>query len=137
MDRLNQINTNLYKFYAMNLKNDLKLIEKEEIFKRFLTDSPYKLGTYEIDIKLGLLVHKGESVRVTLKEACLLAYFASHINVIITISELMDNVWGENSADKVRSMNVYICKIRKLISNDPKLILINVTSVGYRLLVLE
>lgn len=120
----------------MKIENEkLRMNFMSEKIKSLMSVPSYKLGTYKIDVDNRLLIHKGTQVKLTQKEAYLLVYFAAHPNVLLKRKEILCNIWEDDSVSKARSMDVYICKIKKMIDKDPKLFIINISGVGYRLVI--
>ena len=120
----------------MKIENEkLRMNSMSEKIKSLMSVTSYKLGSYKIDVENRLLMRKGTQVKLTQKEAYLLIYLAAHPNVLLKRKDILNDIWKDDSYSKARSMDVYICKIKKLISEDPKLIIINISGVGYRLII--
>jgi DNA-binding response OmpR family regulator len=45
------------------------------------------------------------------------------------------DLWGDDNFFNGRSLDVFISKLRKLLSKDPRINILNVRSVGYRLII--
>jgi DNA-binding response OmpR family regulator len=79
--------------------------------------------------------HKGdELLRLTLKELDLLMFFASNPRQVFSRDQLMDRVWGYQSALDTGTVTVHIRRLRKKIEDDasrPRH-LETVFGVGYR-----
>ena len=118
-----------------------ELILKIEIFLRRNKVSQsgvaetYKLGDYLFEKQHYRLVHEpsGEERKLTQREAELLEEFARKQNKIVDRSEILIKLWGEDDYFKSRSLDVFISRIRKYLSKDPKLELENIHGVGFRL----
>jgi two-component system KDP operon response regulator KdpE len=97
---------------------------------------PLKLGDVEINFESRRVhVGGGRSVGLTPTEFDLLQYLASHSNRTIPFQELLREVWGQGRTGGVRSLRVYVCRLRKKIqpsSAAPDFIVTD-PSVGYRL----
>jgi DNA-binding response OmpR family regulator len=64
-------------------------------------------------------VHKGgEAVGLTLKEFDLLVFFASNPRQVFSRDQLMDRVWGYQSALDTGTVTVHIRRLRKKIEDD-------------------
>jgi DNA-binding response OmpR family regulator len=64
-------------------------------------------------------VHKGgEAVVLTLKEFDLLVFFASNPRQVFSRDQLMDRVWGYQSALDTGTVTVHIRRLRKKIEDD-------------------
>ena len=47
----------------------------------------------------------------------------------------LTTIWKDDNYYNSRSMDVYICKLRKLLSKDPNITIINIHGKGYRIIV--
>ena len=116
----------------MKIENE-KLNGIDESLKLFLSVPFYKIGSYAFDIDTRLLIRKAESIKLAQKEIYLLVCLAANVNTIVLRSELLRMIWGEATIQNSRSLDVYICKLRKLLSNDLKVKIICYNRTGYRL----
>ncbi len=79
--------------------------------------------------------HKGgELLKLTLKELDLLMFFASNPRQVFSRDQLMDRVWGYQSALDTGTVTVHIRRLRKKIEDDASrpVHLETVFGVGYR-----
>lgn len=79
------------------------------------------------------LQSEGEKLSLTQKEAQLLHIFAVSPNQVISRERLQADVWESEGVIVGRSLDVYISKLRKKLSKDPRVKLANVHGQGYRL----
>jgi len=115
------------------------LMRIEAILRRTgrLTESKqtiYQIGKYTFDsvrqtLKIGDKIRK-----LTTKENELLKLLASNMNEIVERNYALKLVWGDDSFFNARSMDVYITKLRKYLGDDPSVKIINVASVGFKLI---
>jgi len=105
--------------------------ELEEILKV----ENYQIGSYNLNTSTHLLTRGNSIVRLTNKEMNLLALLATNQNKIINRSHLLFTIWGDDSYLNGRSMDVYLCKIRKLLKDDNTINLVNIPDRGYNLMV--
>lgn len=96
----------------------------------------YKIGKYIFEVHRKRLTLDGQSCYLTTKEAGLLAIIAENANTLIKRDLILDKIWvnDNDSHRKARSMDVYICKLRKLLIDDPNLYLVNHHGVGYQII---
>ena len=66
-------------------------------------------------------------------EADLLKILATHAGQVIEREIIANLVWGDDSYFVGRSMDVFITKLRKHLSEDPRIAIVNVHGVGFRL----
>ncbi|HHS95611.1 MAG TPA: winged helix family transcriptional regulator, partial [Phaeodactylibacter sp.] len=69
------------------------------------------------------------------KEAQLLRLFALNINDILPRSEALTKIWQDDNYFTARSMDVFVTKLRKYLSLDADIEIINIHGNGFRLLV--
>lgn len=70
---------------------------------------------------------------LTHKESELLQILALNIGSVIRREEMLLTVWGNDHFYSSRSLDVFISRLRKLVSPDPAIRIENVHNVGYRL----
>jgi len=76
-------------------------------------------------------------INLTKKEADLLKILAAHMGQVIEREIIANMVWGDDSYFVGRSMDVFITKLRKHLSDDSRIAITNVHGVGFRLEVNE
>lgn len=111
------------------------LNEEAELLKIFLKVSSYKIGSYNLDVTSRILAGNGESKKLTTKEFLLLVIFAANANAFVDRKLALRMVWKDDSYYNSRSMDVYICKLRKLLSKDENVHIVNYHGKGYKLIV--
>jgi len=94
-------------------------------------------GTFTFDYPNRLLCTPGDSVPLTKKEADVLRMLASNVNNVVKREKVLTDVWGENDYFMGRSMDVYIARLRKKLSEDKNVSIVNVHRMGFKLEVLE
>lgn len=111
----------------INLKNNSKSRIKNAV---------YKIGKYTFEPKnFALYVDASDKKTITARESQILELLLQHKGEIVKREEILDTYW--NKQDTVfasRSLDVFITKLRKYLSNDPAISIKNVKQVG---LVLE
>jgi DNA-binding response OmpR family regulator len=78
------------------------------------------LGSLEIDSSSMMVRVGGNIVPTTTREFRLLHYFARHVGRVFTREQLLDAVWTESSFVTLRSIDVYVRRIREKIEADPQ-----------------
>jgi DNA-binding response OmpR family regulator len=69
--------------------------------------------------------------KLTLKEAQLLKYFIINKNKILAREDILTEIWGEDDYFLGRSMDVFISRIRKYISDDKNIDIRTVRGTGF------
>lgn len=95
----------------------------------------FKLGQYHFDYQNFLLVHsEGEERRLTEREGKLLHYLCQQGQAVIRREDLLQAVWGKTDYFTGRSMDVFISKLRKYMSADPRIKIQVVHGIGFEFL---
>lgn len=72
-------------------------------------------------------------IPLTIKECELLQLFSEQPNTVVKREFLIKTVWEDQGVFVGRRLDTYISKLRKKLSLDPNISLVNVHGVGYRL----
>lgn len=96
-------------------------------------DNIFNIGGYIFDYNRQTLIYRRKEQKLTSKEAGLLRLLCLHANDVLERSEALRVIWNDDSYFNARSMDVYIAKLRKYLRDDPNVELINVHSVGFKL----
>lgn len=97
------------------------------------TDNIYKIGNYTFDYNRQTLISRYKEQKLTSKEAGLLKLLCIHANEVLDRSTALTVIWNDDSYFNARSMDVYIVKLRKYLKEDPRVELLNVHGVGFKL----
>ncbi|MFM2290462.1 MAG: hypothetical protein RIS29_275 [Bacteroidota bacterium] len=115
-------------------KDKISLSEEEENLKSLLKVSSYRVGSFTVDVPTRMLIRNGIGQKLTTKESLLLILFAAHPNVFMDRKTALRMIWKDDNYYNSRSMDVYICKIRKLLSEDENVHIVNIHGKGYKLI---
>jgi len=91
----------------------------------------FKIGRYIFDPINQQLKIQTEIISLTAKETELLKLLSLHKNSLLTHSEALTKIWGEEDYFTKRSMDVFITKLRKYLSEDPNVKIENVHGKGF------
>lgn len=95
--------------------------------------SQYEIGDYILNMENFELSFKGQPIKLTGKEFDLLALLAKNKNQLCTHKEILTTVWDKNDYFNKKSLNVFISHLRKHLSQDHKLSIVNVSRRGFML----
>lgn len=100
----------------------------------------FEFGQFHFTFPLRILTHtdaKGEKStdKLSPKEAQLLRLFAINKNDILSRSEALTKIWGEDNYFTARSMDVFVTKLRKYLKPDEQIEIVNIHGNGFQLLV--
>ena len=93
-----------------------------------------KVGEFIFDYDKQVLKLGDNEQRLTTKEANLLLMFCENRYDVLDRNYALNKVWGDDNYYNSRSMDVYIAKLRKYLSLDPEVELVNVHGKGFKLL---
>ncbi|NRR90281.1 response regulator transcription factor [Winogradskyella undariae] len=92
------------------------------------------LGAFTFDFPKQQLKFKSEApVQLTHREAHLLFHLVKNKNQVLDRSLILNKLWGTDDFFSARSMDVFISKLRKKLSKDESIQIINVRGFGYKL----
>lgn len=95
----------------------------------------FTLGDYIFDYQRHLLSGNDSDQKLTSKEAELLKLLCESKNEVLDRRYALTKIWFDDSYFNARSMDVYIAKLRKYLRDDPRIELLNVHGIGFRLIV--
>jgi two-component system OmpR family response regulator len=101
------------------------------------TKDIYEIGKFMFNSKLRTLAFEGNEVKLSPKEAQLLEMLAINPNALISREMALKKIWGSDDYFTARSMDVYVTKLRKYLSEDPNLNIKNIHGAGFQLIVKE
>ena len=96
-------------------------------------DEIFKIGKFEFDSSNLLLTSDEGERKLTRKESGLLKLLCLNKNSLLPREEALEKIWGENDYFIGRSMDVFITKLRKYLSTDPRVKITNVHGIGFKL----
>ena len=97
----------------------------------------YNIGCFDFDYRLRYLKYKDNIKKQSLspKESELLKMLVTQHGEILSKSVALNTIWGDANYFTSRSMDVYIAKLRKVLSRDKRIKIITHHGAGYRLVV--
>lgn len=100
-------------------------------------DQQTEIGQFLFHPQKQTLLHQPteEEAHLTHREAMLLLALLQHINELTDRQSILKSLWGSDDFFNARSMDVFITKLRKKLSKDPSIQIINVRGYGYKLVV--
>lgn len=96
----------------------------------------YQIGQFEFDHRARTLINKQLENKKTLspKESELLRMLLEHKDEVLPKSLALNKIWGDANYFTTRSMDVYIAKLRKYLTDDLSIKIITIHGAGYRLI---
>ena len=94
----------------------------------------YKFGEFNFNSKIRELKYKNNSpIKLSPKENKLLELLVLNINDLLPRDMALNKIWRDETYFTSRSMDVYIAKLRKYLSLDSNIEIINIHGEGFRL----
>jgi DNA-binding response OmpR family regulator len=101
------------------------------------TKDIFEIGKFIFNAKLRTLTLGDDEKKLSPKEAQLLELLALNTNELISREMALKKIWGTDDYFTARSMDVYITKLRKFLSEDPRLNIKNIHGAGFQLVIHE
>ena len=96
----------------------------------------FTFSDFSFNSKLRFLKYKNEEpVKLSPKENQLLRLLVIHLNDLLPREVALNKIWRDDNYFTSRSMDVYIAKLRKYLSVDDKVQILNIHGEGFRLVV--
>lgn len=114
-----------------------ELVLKIEIFlhrskKVSHTNTLIHLGNFLFDTKNYTLQCHGETEVLTQRESDLMKLFADNRNTVLTREQILKTIWGDDDYFMGRSLDVFISRLRKIISKDTSVLIENLHGIGFK-----
>lgn len=97
----------------------------------------YNIGNYIFNAETQELSINGRIIKLTTKESELLLLLCQNMNNVLDRNFALKKIWLDESYYNARSMDVYITRLRKHLSEDPRIEIMNIHSKGFKLIVHE
>ena len=95
----------------------------------------FEVGDYTFDHRNLMLSHPTEERKLTKKEAEVLRLLCLHADQVLPRELVLNMVWGDDTYFLGRSLDVFISRLRKYLKLDPKVQIVNVHGVGFKLVI--
>ena len=111
----------------MNRKKIFNVPSSEDII--------FKIGKFHFNSKLRILSLEKNQFKLSPKENELLRLLIINVDDLLSREIALNKIWRDDSYFASRSMDVYIAKLRKYLSLDTNIEIINIHGEGFRLVV--
>jgi len=98
------------------------------------TDDTFIIGSYSFDPIKQLLTYNNNTIKLTTKESELLELLCRHGSGILERNFALKTIWTDDNYFNARSMDVYITRLRKYLSKDSTVKILNIHGKGYKLI---
>jgi two-component system, OmpR family, response regulator len=122
--------------------SEILLYKIKVILSRGISDNKnkktdlFEIGVFNFDYRSRFIVNKHSNAKKTLspKESELLMMLISQNEEILPKTLALNSIWGDANYFTSRSMDVYVAKLRKILSGDKRIKIITQHGSGYRLI---
>ncbi len=93
----------------------------------------FTFDSYEFNYETLALTYNGELIKeLTNKEAKLMKMFCERPNTVLTRSEILQEIWGDDDYFLGRSLDVFISRLRKYLNKSNQVNIVNLHGIGFR-----
>jgi DNA-binding response OmpR family regulator len=78
------------------------------------------------------LITPSKTIRLSLREVQILTILADHINIPLSRQKILLHIWGDDSRNNSRNLDVYIRKLRGYLQEDSALEILTMKGHGYQ-----
>lgn len=97
----------------------------------------WTIGHYTYEHSTFTLRSAGGSIQLSARAGEILLRMVSHPDKFLSRKETLLELWGDDSFFNGRSLDVFISKLRKNLSGDPRIRILNIRGQGYKLVIDE
>ena len=120
-------------FYFARRRN--RLSGPQEVIEEKVDES-LKVGNFVFFESKGILSLNGKTIELSVKEGKALRLLMSNQNEVVGRDLLMKEIWEDDGVVVItRNVDVLISKLRKRLSGDPSVKIVNVHGKGYKMMV--
>lgn len=95
----------------------------------------YQIGRYVFNYTKMEIYLDDQKIGLTHRENEIIKRLYVNVNDVVNRSEILQELWGDDSYYNGRSLDVFMTKIRKYFSADPSILIKNIRGVGYKLII--
>lgn len=92
----------------------------------------FTVGKYIFDPKNYTLKNNLNTVALTQRESELLFFFIRNKNTVLKRQDILKAIWGDDDYFMGRSLDVFISRLRKVLSDEEQISIENIHGIGFR-----
>lgn len=123
------------------LKKPFKMLELvmriKALTKRFVPmreiDEIYDIGEYRLNASAQILMQGEKRQELSYLENEILRRLCVNQNKVVEIKDILNDLWNDDSYYNRNSLHVFIYKLRKRLSDDKRIKILNIRGIGYKL----
>ena len=99
----------------------------------------YVIGDYQLDTMKEQLIYANDNITASIiplshRESEILRLLCCNKGEVVDNKDVLLQLWGDDSYFNTRSLHVFITKLRRKLSRDSRVRIINVRGIGYKLI---
>ncbi len=94
----------------------------------------YAVGSYTFDSVTQNLYHANEKITLSNRESELLKRLCENKNQVLHTKNILLELWGDDDYFTIRSLHVFITKLRQKLAKDASICILNIRGIGYKLI---
>ncbi|MDR6966149.1 DNA-binding response OmpR family regulator [Flavobacterium arsenatis] len=106
----------------------LKRSQKNEITEKV----SYSVGRYKFDTNNYVLTFEEQKINLTQRESELLKLFLDNKNKVLKREQILTSLWGDDDYFMGRSLDVFISRLRKILSTESHISIENLHGIGFK-----
>jgi len=114
----------------LRLENILKV---PKLQLKQLEETEFTIGKYHFDCINHYLSLENKTQKLTKKEVDLLSLLCLHKNDVLSRTQALNSIWGNDDYFNGRSMDVFISRLRKYLKEDEHIQILNIHGIGFKL----
>jgi len=95
------------------------------------TTTQYQIGHYAFNVPLQQLAMDDRTTKLTSRETALLELLCQHENQLLPRKKALQEIWGSVDEFSRKSMDVFISHLRKYLSGDESVSIVNIHGNGF------
>jgi len=99
------------------------------------SETSFKIGNYTFDSITQKLQYGNKIRELSHRESEILKRLCINTSQIVNMQNLLLELWGNDSYFNARSLHVFITKLRRKLSADQRIKILNVRGIGYKMIV--
>ncbi|RZJ98904.1 MAG: response regulator transcription factor, partial [Flavobacterium sp.] len=113
---------------ALKIEIFLKRSQKNAIADKV----SYSVGRYKFDTSNYVLTFEEQKINLTQRESELLKLFLDNKNKVLKREQILTSLWGDDDYFMGRSLDVFISRLRKILSTENHISIENLHGIGFK-----
>jgi len=119
-------------FNMQELMIRIKALVNRSFVEKKKEDVKFQIGDYTFDSISQKLYFAGLETELSHRESEILKRLCINLNDVVEMQSILLDLWGDDSFFNIRSLHVFITKLRHKLAKDDRIKIINVRGIGYK-----